>query len=58
MDIYIGHLHECTCGMYVHVCVDIHVYSCGVFCMNDGSIHDFICIHDCWGIPMWGGVSL
>ena len=39
-------------GGYVHV--DMHVYSCGVFCMNDGSKHDFMCMHDYWGMPMWG----
>lgn len=23
-------------------------------CMNDGRIHDFMCMHDYWGMPMWG----
>lgn len=58
VDIYIGYLHECACGMYVYlggyVHVDMNMYSCGVFCMNDGSIHDFMCMHDYWGMPMWG----
>lgn len=33
VDIHIGHLHECTCGMYVHACVPGWVCACGYACV-------------------------